>query len=125
MKKKRISNSVWAVPILLCLCCSAQEKITVNRKGYCGPSNHPDHPTQCYAYGETTGAIWYMACETNKKDDNHCHPLEIGTYDYDVMQTDTVCDSQWASGCIKRKRMLINLHCAHLVIYSITETNLK
>ena len=71
------------------------------------------------------GKAWMMACAQQKNNTNNCAKLVRGTYEFDVLKRDSICDPMDQSCESKKERILMKLHSTPPVIYTAVETALK
>lgn len=119
-----------AVVLLASLGASGQSKISIQRDGQCSATPWNGNTVECDAYGQTTEdgkrIVWMMACAQQKNETNSCGRLTAGTYAYEALKKDSICDPNNASQCFKRDRILMKLHSQPAdLVYTAVETDLK
>jgi hypothetical protein len=109
---------------------SAQSKITLEHDAKCHPTSWNGNTVQCGAWAHTfekdgRQVVWTLGCAQQKDNTNDCLPLVAGTYTYDVLKQDSICDPNTGAPCIQRRRILMKLHAKPAdAIYTALETGL-
>jgi hypothetical protein len=130
MRRMRNSLGLSAV-LLVTLGATAQSKITVERDGQCNPTSWNGNTVECNAWAHTTAqdgkrVVWMLACAQQKNNTNDCARLVAGTYTFDILKKDSICDPSNASECIKRDRILMKLHAKPKdAVYTAVESVLQ
>lgn len=70
------------------------------------------------------GKVWNLVCAQQKDNTNDCYRLVRGTYTFDNLKQDVICDPMTASPCIKVARILMKLHGTPPAVYTAVETHL-
>ena len=66
-----------------------------------------------------------MSCGQQKDNTNNCAKLVRGTYEFDVLKRESICDPMDQSCGSKKDRILMKLRSTPPVIYTAVETALK
>jgi hypothetical protein len=110
---------------LASLSASEQSKIYVERDGRCDPTSWYGATVQCQAWAQMEGKVWMMSCVQYKDNTNNCARLVRGTYGFDVLKRDSICDPLDQSCGSKKERILMKLHSTPPAVYTAVETSLK
>jgi hypothetical protein len=111
--------------LLALLGASGQSKIYVERDGRCDPTSWYGATVLCQAWAQMEGKAWMMSCVQYKDNTNDCARLVRGTYEFDVLKRDSICDPLDQSCGSKKERILMKLHSTPPVVYTAVETALK
>jgi hypothetical protein len=95
------------VVLLASLGASGQSKIYVERDGRCDPTSWYGNTVQCQAWAQMEGKVWMMSCVQQKDNTNNCARLVRGTYGFDVLKKDSICDPLDQSCGSKKERILM------------------
>ncbi len=105
---------------------SGSGKIFVERDGRCDATSMYGNTVLCNAWAQMDGRVWMMQCAQQKNNTNHCGRLLRGTYQFDVLTRDRICDPMDASCTTMKERILMKLHSTpEEMIYTVIETSLK
>jgi hypothetical protein len=115
--------------LLASLDASAQAKITIEHDTKCHPTSWNGNTLQCGGWAHTfekgKQVVWTLGCAQQKDKTNDCMPLVAGTYTYDILKEDSICDPNTAAPCITRRRILMKLHVRPSdAVYTALETGL-
>jgi hypothetical protein len=120
----RLTLGLFAV-LLASLGASGQSKIYIERDGQCNPTSWNGNTVQCGAWAQMAGKVWTLACAQQKDNTNDCVRLLRGTYGFDVLKKDSICDPMTQAPCIQRERILMKLRSTPRAVYTAVETALN